>query len=63
MSESHPLPPDEYWHLVAVTQRVTIAQLEAKWAIAKAEAEREQTDAALRARYQVDRTVTFQLAE
>jgi len=63
MSEVHPLPAADYWRLVAATQRVTIVQLEAKWALAKAEEERVRVDAEIRAAHAIPAGADVRLAE
>lgn len=62
MTPTYPLPAADYWRLVAAQQRVTIAELQAKWAVAKAETDRAQVEAEIRQQYQVPPGAVMTLA-
>lgn len=57
------LSAEDYWRLKAAMQGLTIAELEAKWALAKAETERTDVERALRAKHGLPDDATCRVDE
>lgn len=57
------LSAEDYWRMKAAMQGLTIAELEAKWAIARAETERAEVERTLRAKHGVPANATCRIDE